>query len=134
MRAATAIPVILFAAALHPAAADDIGYGEAEYVASCAICHGQSGRGNGPFATELRTAPADLTRLAASNGGEFPYWKVFALIDGRFVVPGHGTREMPIWGREFLGGDTDTFGPIGGETITQERIHALTEYLVTLQR
>lgn len=41
---------------------------------------------------------------------------------------------MPVWGREFLIGDEATYGPIGGEAITQERIHALADYLATLQR
>lgn len=41
---------------------------------------------------------------------------------------------MPIWGREFLAGDVETYGPKGGEAATQEHIHALAAYLVTLQR
>ena len=134
MRSAIAISVLLPALVALQAVAEEIEYGEAEYRASCAVCHGETGRGDGPFAIELRTAPADLTTLASTNGDEFPYWKVFATIDGRYVVPGHGTREMPIWGREFLVGDADTYGPLGGEAVTRERIHALAEYLATLQR
>lgn len=134
MRSATAIAVLLFAQAVHQTAAEEIDYGQAEYLASCAVCHGGAGNGDGPFAAELRTAPADLTGLSETNGGAFPYWKVFALIDGRFVVPGHGTREMPVWGREFLTGDKATYGPHGGEAVTQERIHALANYIATLQR
>ena len=46
--------------------------------------------------------PADLTRLAEKNDGRFPYSRVFAVIDGRYLVPAHGEREMPVWGRQFL--------------------------------
>lgn len=114
--------------------AQPLAYGEAEYLNSCVACHGERGRGDGPLAEALITAPADLTGMAAANGGEFPYWKVFATIDGRAMVTAHGTREMPVWGREFLPDDRKTYGPIGGEAVTQERIHALAEYLATLQR
>ena len=112
----------------------EMGYGQAEYLNSCGVCHGEQGKGDGPLAAELLTSPTDLTGLARSNGGEFPYWKVFAMIDGRFAVPGHGTREMPVWGRDYLMEDQARLGPIGGEAVTQERIHALADYLATLQR
>ena len=130
----TALAMALVAATGLRAAGQDGSYGEAEYIVSCAVCHGRTGEGDGPLAEELRTAPPNLTLLSQSNGGEFPYWKVFALIDGRLVVPGHGTRDMPVWGREFLAGDEATYGPRGGEAATQERIHALAEYLASLQR
>jgi mono/diheme cytochrome c family protein len=123
--------------ALSPAAAQDIqelDYGEAQYTNSCAACHGPKGLGNGPLAAELRTEPADLTVLSDGNDGAFPYWRVFAVIDGRYVVPGHGDRDMPVWGRQFLEDDARTFGPSGGEIVTTERIHALAAYIETLQR
>lgn len=122
---------------LVPAAAQDIqemDYGAAEYLNSCAACHGTRGMGNGPLAPELRTPPADLTVLSDANGGAFPYWRVFAVIDGRYVVPGHGERDMPVWGRQFLEDDARTFGPNAGEIVTSERIHALAGYIETLQR
>ena len=37
----------------------------------CATCHGRDGRGNGPVAGELKVKPANLTRLAADNGGTY---------------------------------------------------------------
>lgn len=129
--AATAVLVLQSIAGSE---AQTIGYGEGEYLNSCVACHGEQGKGDGPLADELRTRPADLTRLAQSNGGVFPYWKVFAVIDGRAEIAGHGTREMPIWGRAFLADDARTYGPIGGEAVTQERIHALADHIATLQR
>ena len=38
----------------------------------CAVCHGIDAKGNGPMAKSLKTAPADLTRIAARNRGSFP--------------------------------------------------------------
>jgi mono/diheme cytochrome c family protein len=113
---------------------EQMSYGETEYRASCAPCHGLQGKGDGPLASVLTKRPANLTVLAERNGGEFPYFKVFAVIDGRYVVPGHGDREMPIWGRQFLEQDTKMYGPKGGEMLAQERIHKLTEYVSSLQR
>ena len=82
----------------------------------------------------LMKRPADLTRLEKENGGEFPYWRVFAVIDGRYMVPEHGEREMPVWGRQFLQEDAKVYGPKGGEIVTTERIHELAGYVQSLQR
>ena len=65
----------------------------AEYLDSCAICHGTTGTGEGPLADQLLKHPADLTRLSERNGGEFPYWLVFATIDGRHAANQHDYRD-----------------------------------------
>jgi mono/diheme cytochrome c family protein len=109
-------------------------YGEAEYLNSCAACHGTEGKGDGPMGDVLMKRPADLTRLKRDNRGEFPYWRVFAVIDGRYMVPGHGERDMHVWGRQFLEGDVKVYGPNGGEIVTTERIHNLAGYVESLQR
>ena len=124
----------IFLAAGLSAGAQEMTYGQAEFLNSCAACHGTDGRGDGPMAEVLNTPPADLTRIAERNGGSFPYWKVFATIDGRYIVPGHGERDMPVWGRQFIDEDVATYGPSGGEIVTTERIHELTTYVETLQR
>ena len=118
---------------LQCAADERMGYGEAEYLNSCAACHGLEGRGDGPLASLLTKRPADLTRLGDKNGGTFPYDRVVQVIDGRDVLPSHGSREMPVWGRQFLEEDTKTYGSEGGEIVTAERIRGLTDYLKTLQ-
>jgi mono/diheme cytochrome c family protein len=118
---------------LNAAAAQEMSYGQAEYLNSCAVCHGVDGKGNGPLRDLLMKRPADLTRLSRRNGGTFPYSRVFATIDGRYAVPSHGDREMPVWGREFLEEDAKTYGPSGGEVVTTERIHNLAGYIETLQ-
>jgi mono/diheme cytochrome c family protein len=118
---------------LNAAAAQEMSYGQAEYLNSCAVCHGVDGKGNGPLRDLLMKRPADLTRLSKRNGGTFPYSRVFATIDGRYAVPSHGDREMPVWGREFLEEDAKTYGPSGGEVVTTERIHNLAGYIERLQ-
>ena len=101
---------------------------------SCAVCHGLEGKGDGPLGDVLMKRPADLTHISDRNGGTFPYAQIFAVIDGRYAVPSHGEREMPVWGRQFLEDDVDLYGPAGGEIVTTERIHELTGYVQSLQR
>lgn len=86
------------------------------------------------MAEQLLKKPADLTRLAQKNGGEFPFGRVVATIDGRHIVPGHGAREMPVWGRKFLEGDHRLDSPHGKEVAIEKRISELAEYIRTLQR
>ena len=80
--------------------AEVIAGGELEYQNSCAVCHGTDARGGGMMARFLTIRPADLTQIAARNGGTFPFWQIYRIIDGG-DVRGHGTRDMPIWGDRF---------------------------------
>lgn len=112
----------------------EVTYGEAEYFNSCAVCHGLEGLGDGVLAAQLRTPPSDLSLLSSRNGGAFPYWLVYSVIDGRHIVPGHGERDMPVWGRQFIEEDAARFGEREGEMITSERIHELASYIESLQR
>ena len=96
---------------LSTAAAQQMSNGQQEYLNSCAVCHGVEGRGDGPMADVLRKRPANLTTLTRRNGGEFPYWRVYATIDGRGLVPEHGERDMPVWGNQFLPDDVKKYGP-----------------------
>jgi mono/diheme cytochrome c family protein len=116
------------------AAGERMSYGEAEYLNSCAVCHGVEGNGNGPLGEMLVKRPADLTSISKRNGGRFPYARVIAVIDGRYDVPGHGNRDMPVWGRQFLEDDQRLYGPAGGEIVTTERINELAGYVQSLQR
>ncbi len=116
------------------AAGQEMNYGQAEYLSSCAMCHGEDGRGDGPLAGDLYKVPADLTRLSERNSGEFPAWLVFATIDGRHVADQRDYRDMPIWGERFLEDDATKYGPNAGEAVTTERILQLTKYVQSLQR
>src|SRR5688572_12331764 len=73
--------------------------GKDSFAAYCAACHGKEAKGNGPVAAALKTAPADLTRIAARNGGTFDIIRVERVILGTDkVLPSHGSSDMPIWG------------------------------------
>jgi mono/diheme cytochrome c family protein len=105
--------------------------GREYYQAYCASCHGPLGQGDGPVAATLRPPPADLTLIAARRGGRFPAGEVARTIDGRFEVPAHGTREMPVWGERF----TETVPEAGlSEEISRGKIASLVEYLKSIQR
>jgi mono/diheme cytochrome c family protein len=77
--------------------------GSMTYKEYCSVCHGVSGKGDGPAAASLKVAPADLTLIAKRSGGKFPFAAVKSKISGEqdVVVAAHGTREMPIWGPLF---------------------------------
>jgi len=96
------------------------------FVAYCAVCHGTSGKGDGPAASALKKAPADLTMLAIKNGGKFPDTRISQYIAGEDTVAAHGTRDMPIWGTIFHSMNQSA-------SIDQLRIHNLSEYIKTLQ-
>jgi cytochrome c553 len=72
--------------------------GSVSFDLYCASCHGRDGRGNGPTATALKTAPADLTALARANRGVFPRERVLAFIEGSQRAASHGSPDMPVWG------------------------------------
>lgn len=66
------------------------------FVTYCYLCHGMSGKGDGPVAGKLKVPPADLTdasRLEKRNDAE-----LFGIIGGggkHSLV----TNEMPKWGK-----------------------------------
>ena len=80
---------------------DAIVAGNTEYMRSCAVCHGESGRGDGVYASELKVKPANLTLLQKQNYGVFPTRAVYRAIDGSEDIKFHGPRTMPLWGDRF---------------------------------
>ncbi|MBM3779761.1 MAG: cytochrome c [Acidimicrobiia bacterium] len=101
--------------------------GRDTYSYFCASCHGPDGRGDGPLAQELRTLPADLRALAASNGGNYPSERVReVLTHGRAAIPAHGSVEMPIWGPIFRALDPS-------DEAARVRIAGLVTYLGSIQ-
>ena len=71
------------------------------YKAYCAVCHGMTGKGNGPAAEALKVPPSDLTTLAKRNGGRYPSDHVRSAIEGDLRLAAHGSKEMPVWGELF---------------------------------
>lgn len=111
--------------------------GEQEFLENCAVCHGASASGNGPVSRFLRIEPSDLTKLARDNGGEFPFERVYQVIDGRTEVALHGPRKMPVWGYKYLKDwkkNTDpTRQEVPAEHFVTGRILSLIRYIQTLQ-
>jgi cytochrome c553 len=68
-------------------------FGEKEYLNSCASCHGIGGKGDGPVADSLRKRPADLTKLAETNKGVFPFARIYEVVDGGYTTMVHGPRR-----------------------------------------
>jgi len=97
----------------------------------CASCHGRSGYGDGPVAPALKIMIPDLTRLSQRSGGQFPEKRVLEIIDGRAVLPAHGTRPMPVWGYEF---EAQVPPDQPGRATAQTLIYRLVEHLRSMQR
>ncbi len=97
----------------------------------CASCHGKFGYGDGPVATSIKVLIPDLTQLAKRAGGRFPVQRVREIIDGRAVLPAHGTRPMPVWGYE-LEAQVPEDQP--SRAVAQGLIDRLVEYLSSIQR
>ena len=104
--------------------------GRPAYEQNCAVCHGREGKGDGGAANLLTVKPADLTQLSKKNNGTFPFWRTYRVIDGREEIKGHGTSDMPIWGREFrMEAGTNTMA----QSQVRGRILELVHYLESIQ-
>lgn len=125
----SAATAILFVTCSASAAEEHAG--KAEYMVACAVCHGESAKGNGPFASMMNVEVPGLTGLAAANEGEFPFLDVFQIVDGRTGVSAHG-GPMPIWGDRFTSAAAIQ-GPYSSEIIARGRIAVLVDYLQGIQ-
>lgn len=110
-------------------------FGKRQYDSACAVCHGVTGKGDGPYAGIVDTRISDLTTLAKRNNGVFPFQRVYEIIDGTETLKAHGTRDMPIWGREYRvqAGEVNFEVPYDPEAYVRTRILALSEYVSRLQ-
>ena len=109
--------------------------GPQDFAMLCAPCHGASGQGDGPDAAGLTKAPANLTLLAAANGGEFPMARVMGHIWGYTEVTGQAEpgRVMPDFGG-LLDSDLVLFDSGDGiSTPTPSRLVELGVYLKSIQ-
>ena len=102
--------------------------GRAEYERHCQACHGDSGRGDGRMAKILVIPPADLTVIAKANDGSFPFWQIYATIDGSQEVSGHETFQMPEYWSRFREEEAKP-----GYAAAHLRVLVLTHYLESLQ-
>ncbi|MCI4665983.1 MAG: c-type cytochrome [Neomegalonema sp.] len=134
---ATALLALPFTAAAQEYSKERIAAGEREFASSCAACHGRDGKGKGPMAKILTTAPADLTQLAKANDGAFPFGRIYKIIDGRTLVAAHGAREMPIWGSRYNTEAEKSLSGLAGtasaEVYVAAKILFLIDYIASIQ-
>jgi mono/diheme cytochrome c family protein len=105
--------------------------GKQLYERLCASCHGNEGHGDGPVAPLIKNGVPDLTRLAARAGGQFPSEEVHRIIDGRVDRPGHGARDMPVWGWRLY--DLSNTDYVGARADADSMIDRLVVHLQSIQ-
>jgi mono/diheme cytochrome c family protein len=96
------------------------------FVQYCAVCHGKEGKGDGPAAAALKSAPTDLTQISKRNKGTFPDERMMRMLQGQEPVTAHGSQDMPVWGNIF-----NNMTP--NLEMKQARMHGLVQYLEELQ-
>lgn len=109
---------------------EDPDVGRRLFVRYCSSCHGLDAKGEGPAAAALNRPPPDLTRIALRREGRFPAAELVRIIDGRFVIKAHGSREMPVWGTILgRGGPTSEIS----DEVARGKIGVLVDYLQRIQ-
>lgn len=131
LMASVAVVVSIGACRSSPVAMPQPKDGAALFLTLCASCHGELGRGDGPVAPLLVNPPPDLTSIAQRNNGFFPALEVERVIDGRTGRAVHGTRNMPVWGRQ-LYFSADANDPVA-RARADEAIRLLSEHIRSLQ-
>ena len=100
--------------------------GKETFQQSCAICHGDRGRGNGPAASALTPRPADLSMMTKRNG-TFPAAHIEAVLKGVDPTGAH-TNVMMMWRALFLA-DAN-----GDEAVASARVNSLVKFIESIQR
>lgn len=130
---ATTLAAVFPALAQSPGTIKDEPIGRSTFIRNCAACHGPEGRGDGPMADYLTRKPTTLTTIRERNKGVFPLEYMVRVIDGREMIPMHGTREMPVWGDVFLAQSIQDFWPRGSEQVVRGRILEVIFYVQSIQ-
>jgi hypothetical protein len=99
-----------------------------EYNSKCAVCRGETGKGDGPCVNRLKAGSSDITVLARDNTGDFPRTRVLMALDGRSEVQAHGPREMPLWGDVYLAEGPSDQPPKEREESADKHLDALISY------
>jgi putative copper export protein/mono/diheme cytochrome c family protein len=77
---------------------DSIAQGRQLFVDNCAICHGRTGRGDGPAAAQAERKPADLTaeHIYAHPDGDL-FWWITSGIESAMPAFGNALDETAVW-------------------------------------
>jgi mono/diheme cytochrome c family protein len=109
--------------------------GKVEYEANCATCHGLKAKGDGPTKPFLTRIVPDLSILAKNNNGILPFAAMYDVIVGEKEVGSHGSRDMPVWGREYRIQAAERYleTQYDPEAYVRARVLAIIEYINRLQ-
>lgn len=105
--------------------------GEEDFVRYCGACHGPEGKGDGRVTPGLQKKPSDLSTLSQRHGGNFPYFYLRQIIDGRgapeSAIRFHGHGQMPVWGQIFR-------DETGSDAVAKAKILHIIDYLHSIQK
>ena len=104
--------------------------GHEMYDQLCAVCHGVTGRGDGPAAPALSGPVPDLTEFKAKAGSEC-HAKLESVISGMDRTVHKDIVGMPLWFTEFQYVRRNKFGH-PRTMYANMKIHSLAEYVEEL--
>ncbi len=109
--------------------------GKREFSARCSACHGEDGKGNGPYAGLIENRTPDLTLLSKSNGGVFPFERVRRNIAGRTPAESVSHRDCPVWDSVYRAAAAEAYFdvPYDPDFYVSRRVLSLTDYLLRIQ-
>ena len=82
----------------NPLSADAAEQGAVTFKSTCANCHGDEGRGDGPASSALNPMPKNLAELQTQVGDDYLYWKISDGSLGTAMVGWKGIlTEEQIW-------------------------------------
>jgi hypothetical protein len=101
--------------------------GHEMYDQLCAVCHGVTGKGDGPAAPALSSPVPDLTQFGAETGSQY-HEQLEGVISGLDRTVHKDIVGMPLWFREFQYVRRDKFGH-PRTNYANLKIHSLAEYV-----
>ena len=104
--------------------------GHEMYDDLCAVCHGVTGKGDGPAASALSTSVPDLTQFRAEIGSQY-HAQLESAISGINRNVHENIVGMPLWFREFQYVRRDKFGR-PRTMYANLKLHSLAEYVEEL--
>jgi len=104
--------------------------GHEMYDNLCAVCHGLTGKGDGPAAPALNNSVPDLTQFKAKTGSQY-HAQLESTISGINRSVHKDIVGMPLWFREFQYVRRDKFGR-PRTMYANLKVHSLAEYVEEL--